>query len=242
MSLSLRQPHNPFGIDDEEQQSSEAAGCPILQGYGAKWTILLVPLFFGICHLHHAYEYVVHWGYSLQKAILTVCTVLYIVQLYLQGIHTLEMPINCCSSSISCSATGMLYEMRPQAPLTLCQYRGVNQNLQVAFQCAFTTLFGCYAAFVFVRSGHLAAAYGVHAFCNLMGFPDISAIASHPRPGLIRAAFLLGIFLFCVLLRPLTDPGLFANTSVGGVPGNAYLHCAHNLSRNRSSTCDEGRD
>lgn len=97
---------------------------------------------------------------------------------------------------------------------------------QVAFQFAFTTVFGWFATFVFLRTGHLTAAVAVHAFCNLMGFPDFGVLNSHPAKGLIRAAFGLGICVFCALIGPLTQPSLFANGVLDAGRGNAYLHTA----------------
>lgn len=38
-------------------------------------------------------------------------------------------------------------------------------------QFSFTTLFGAYATFIFLRTGSLLAAVVVHAFCNAMGLP-----------------------------------------------------------------------
>ncbi|BDA49207.1 CAAX prenyl protease 2 [Coccomyxa sp. Obi] len=96
----------------------------------------------------------------------------------------------------------------------------------VAFQFAFTTVFGWFATFVFVRTGHLTAAVGVHAFCNLMGFPDFGALNSHPAKGVIRLAFVVGICMFCALIGPLTQPLLYANGVVEAGMGNAYLHTA----------------
>ena len=39
------------------------------------------------------------------------------------------------------------------------------------FQFAYTTLFGCYATFLFLRTGSLLAVCVVHSFCNTMGLP-----------------------------------------------------------------------
>jgi len=100
---------------------------------------------------------------------------------------------------------------------------------QVAFQFGFTTVFGWYATFVFLRTGHLAAAVVAHAFCNFMGFPDFSALSCHPVRGLVRAAFALGIGLFCALLGPLTSPALYCNSAPGEQPGSAYLQAARAL-------------
>ncbi|EIE24782.1 Abi-domain-containing protein [Coccomyxa subellipsoidea C-169] len=136
----------------------------LLQGLSAGRTILVTPLFFGLAHVHHLYEYVVHQRRSLATALFAV-----------------------------------------------------------TFQFGFTTLFGWFATFVFLRTGHLGAAVAVHSFCNLMGFPDFGALRSHPTRGLVRAAFGLGICLFCALLVPLTRPALYHNLATSADAGNAYL-------------------
>ena len=48
-----------------------------------------------------------------------------------------------------------------------------GQSVQSAFvislfQFAYTTVFGVYSAYVFVRTGHVAACVVIHAFCNYM--------------------------------------------------------------------------
>ncbi|KAJ3170372.1 hypothetical protein HDU88_009001 [Geranomyces variabilis] len=50
-----------------------------------------------------------------------------------------------------------------------------------AFQLAYTTLFGWFATFLLLRTGHLAAPIASHMFCNVMGFPDLDAVEEHPR-------------------------------------------------------------
>lgn len=47
---------------------------------------------------------------------------------------------------------------------------GVVRSL---FQFAYTSLFGFFAAFVFLRTGNLFAAIAAHSFCNVMGFPRL---------------------------------------------------------------------
>ncbi|PRW32845.1 CAAX prenyl protease 2-like [Chlorella sorokiniana] len=79
----------------------------------------------------------------------------------------------------------------------------------VAFQFSYTALFGWLAAWLFVCSRHLAAAALPHAFCNLMG-PPMPPPHGAPGRSKILAAYTLGILGFC-LLRPLSDPRLFAN-------------------------------
>jgi prenyl protein peptidase len=88
-------------------------------------------------------------------------------------------------------------------------------------------VFGWYAAFLFLRTGHLAAAVAAHALCNALGFPAFGAIASHPRAGFIAAAFCAGVALFAALLMPLTDPALYGN-ALGG-DSSRYLALASSL-------------
>ncbi|KAL7627134.1 CAAX prenyl protease [Parahypoxylon ruwenzoriense] len=45
--------------------------------------------------------------------------------------------------------------------------------LRCLFQLAYTSLFGAYATFLFLRSGSLLAVFVVHAFCNCMGLPRV---------------------------------------------------------------------
>nr|KAK4123759.1 hypothetical protein N657DRAFT_645349 [Parathielavia appendiculata] len=61
------------------------------------------------------------------------------------------------------------YEFRlsnPQVPAA----RALARSL---FQFAFTTVFGAYATFLFLRTGSLAAVCAVHAFCNCLGLPQV---------------------------------------------------------------------
>lgn len=48
---------------------------------------------------------------------------------------------------------------------------------QVLAQFLYTSIFGWYAAWLFVRSGHLAAPVAVHAACNALGFPDFERMS-----------------------------------------------------------------
>ncbi|TQN72642.1 putative CAAX prenyl protease 2 [Colletotrichum shisoi] len=52
----------------------------------------------------------------------------------------------------------------PKVPLVAAVARSV-------FQFAYTSLFGAYSTFLFLRSGSLLAIVLVHAFCNAMGLP-----------------------------------------------------------------------
>lgn len=59
------------------------------------------------------------------------------------------------------------YEFRithPHTPL-------VTAILRALLQLTYTTLFGGYATFLYLRSGSLLSVILVHSFCNWMGFP-----------------------------------------------------------------------
>ncbi|KAK4157880.1 hypothetical protein C8A00DRAFT_11306 [Chaetomidium leptoderma] len=62
-----------------------------------------------------------------------------------------------------------LYEFR----LTHPQVSAASALLRSLFQLAYTSLFGAYATFLFLRTGSLVAVCVVHAFCNCMGLPQV---------------------------------------------------------------------
>lgn len=52
----------------------------------------------------------------------------------------------------------------------------------------YTTAFGAYATWLFIRTGSLAAPVAVHMLCNAVGFPDFDAMAAHQHQPLLSAA------------------------------------------------------
>ncbi|KAI1268626.1 CaaX protease [Xylariaceae sp. FL1019] len=76
-------------------------------------TIFLLPVIFGLAHLHHFYEFRV---------------------------------------------------THPQIPVATGLLRSV-------LQFSYTSLFGAYATFLFLRTGSVLAIFATHAFCNMMGLP-----------------------------------------------------------------------
>ncbi len=93
-----------------------------------------------------------------------------------------------------------------------------GQDLRTAalislFQMVYTSVFGAYSAFLFLRTGHLAAPVVIHGFCNFMGFPDFSELLTQPpkRRTLLLGAYMLGAGLFSLLLFPLTEPHIYHN-------------------------------
>jgi prenyl protein peptidase len=81
------------------------------------------------------------------------------------------------------------------------------------FQFAYTTLFGMYAAFLFIRTGNVAAPCVAHAFCNVMGFPDFGEIGrlNGWKRIVLASAFVVGLLGWYFLLWPLTEPTLYDN-------------------------------
>lgn len=49
----------------------------------------------------------------------------------------------------------------------------VTGLLRSLLQFSYTSLFGAYATFLFLRTGSLLAIFVVHAFCNIMGLPRL---------------------------------------------------------------------
>ncbi|CAB1333152.1 unnamed protein product, partial [Coregonus sp. 'balchen'] len=78
--------------------------------------------------------------------------------------------------------------------------------LSALFQFTYTSVFGAYTAFIFIRTGHLVGPVLCHSFCNSMGLPPIGSALEHPHCCLMLFFYLLGVVVFLILLFPLTDP------------------------------------
>ena len=72
--------------------------------------------------------------------------------------------------------------------------------LVTAFQFVYTSLFGSYAAYAFVRTGSVPAVTMSHAFCNWMGLPDFNFVQPrhpmYPYRKVLLASFVFGVFGF----------------------------------------------
>ena len=77
--------------------------------------------------------------------------------------------------------------------------------LITVFQFVYTTLFGSYASYAFIRTGSVLAVTVSHAFCNWMGLPDLSFVQiRHPMYQyriILLASFLVGVFTFKWFLK-----------------------------------------
>ena len=72
--------------------------------------------------------------------------------------------------------------------------------LMTLFQLAYTSLFGSYVAYAFIRTGSVAAVTISHAYCNWMGLPDFSFMqVRHPMHSyryVLLAAYMTGALTF----------------------------------------------
>ncbi|XP_022002839.1 CAAX prenyl protease 2 isoform X3 [Helianthus annuus] len=81
----------------------------------------------------------------------------------------------------------------------------LKASMVVGFQLGYTVIFGSYASFLFVRTGHIAAPLVSHMFCNIMGLPAFFS----RRTWLVSVGFVAGAISFVYLLFPLTSPALY---------------------------------
>ncbi|XP_066585332.1 CAAX prenyl protease 2 isoform X2 [Prorops nasuta] len=81
-----------------------------------------------------------------------------------------------------------------------------------AVQFAYTTIFGAYAAFLFVKTGHIMAPFAAHSFCNHMGLPNFPEVMGYKSPMkrfVILSLFVIGLICWCLLLTPMTNPSIW---------------------------------
>lgn len=92
--------------------------------------------------------------------------------------------------------------------------RAADALLATLLQLAYTTVFGAFSCFVYLRTGHLAACILTHMLCNHFGFPDVETLLEHEHRTPLLAAFVAGVVLFFALLGPLTAPSLYPSSSM----------------------------
>lgn len=89
------------------------------------------------------------------------------------------------------------------------QHKSLSKSiLTTSFQFAYTSLFGSFAAFVYLRTGSIYPCIISHSLCNFLGLPMINEIThldSKLSKTIISSIYLIGIFLFMYLLWPLTS-------------------------------------
>ncbi|KAM4078586.1 hypothetical protein ACB094_09G049600 [Castanea mollissima] len=85
----------------------------------------------------------------------------------------------------------------------------IKTFMVVGLQLGYTVIFGSYASFLYVRTGHLLAPLVAHIFCNFMGLPKLFS----RRSGMVSVAFVAGMVGFLWLLFPMTRPDLYNDRS-----------------------------
>lgn len=137
-----------------EEFTFRACMLPILlQKFSQTKSILIVPLFFGVAHLHHLFERI-RGGFDKRTAII----------------------------------------------ISILQF-------------LYTTLFGTYSAYLFIRTGHFMAPFIAHVFCNHMGFPDIQDLMAQPDKvrKIFYGLYVAGLVGFIVLLPLASSPSFYGN-------------------------------
>lgn len=81
----------------------------------------------------------------------------------------------------------------------------IRASMVIGLQLGYTVVFGSYASFLFIQTGHFLAPVVAHVFCNIMGLPVLVS----PGKGIISVAFLTGMLGFLWLLFPITNSGLY---------------------------------
>ncbi|XP_031499811.1 CAAX prenyl protease 2 isoform X4 [Nymphaea colorata] len=76
----------------------------------------------------------------------------------------------------------------------------------LGMQLGYTVMFGWYASFLFLRTGHLIAPIVAHIFCNMMGLP---IVFPNTQKAFVFSSFLIGCGTFFILLFPATSPDLY---------------------------------
>jgi len=70
----------------------------------------------------------------------------------------------------------------------------------VAVQFTYTSLFGAYSTYLFLRTGLVYGPLLAHSFCNLMGLPNFGAVPSYRLARVLAVAYVVGLAGFAVLV------------------------------------------
>ena len=91
----------------------------------------------------------------------------------------------------------------------------------VLVQFVYTSLFGAYSSYLFLRTGHLLGPLAAHIFCNWQGLPAFGRVPRHRHRRIVGSAFVLGLLAFFTLttLDAIYRPAIFGSmfwTESGG--------------------------
>ena len=70
----------------------------------------------------------------------------------------------------------------------------------ILVQVSYTSIFGMFSAFLFIKTGHLLSPVISHSCCNMFGLPQFEALPKHKHVVLIGVVYVLGLCGFIALL------------------------------------------
>lgn len=71
----------------------------------------------------------------------------------------------------------------------------ISPDTAIVFQLTYTTIFGCYTSYLFLRTSSIYPPISAHMFCNTMRFPAIgNEMKMFPRQSKRTPSFLYGAF------------------------------------------------
>lgn len=94
--------------------------------------------------------------------------------------------------------------------------QGIKKSLAIQMsivQFAYTSVFGIYSAYLFLRTGHFVAPFIAHAFCNHMGLPDVQELFNQEesRRKVLFQLYIGGLIGWILLLPFVTNPSWYSN-------------------------------
>jgi prenyl protein peptidase len=86
-------------------------------------------------------------------------------------------------------------------------------HMVVLVQFTYTSLFGAYSSYLFLRTGHVLGPLLAHAFCNWQGLPAFGRVPGHKHSRALSVAYALGLgaFMALTMLDAIYRPALFGS-------------------------------
>lgn len=81
--------------------------------------------------------------------------------------------------------------------------------LNTVVQTTYTSIFGMFSAYLFIRTGHVISPIIAHVLCNMLGLPEVWMINQHKYRIIVGITYFSGLALFIYWLPTVTDPTLF---------------------------------
>mmetsp|Transcript_27141 Transcript_27141/g.82286 ORF Transcript_27141/g.82286 Transcript_27141/m.82286 type:complete len:293 (+) Transcript_27141:173-1051(+) len=83
--------------------------------------------------------------------------------------------------------------------------------IAVVVQFTYTSLFGAYSSYLFLRTGLIYGPVLAHSFCNFMGLPNFAGVPGHRQSRTLAGAYVVGLlgFTITVVVDAVFRPRLF---------------------------------